>query len=77
MLTIKDLSTSEVLDRKALAEVRGGNGDQTNIGTQAQQVTNFFGGAAIGVQTLNQANIDPDVFDIDRGHNRYYPYYPI
>ncbi len=74
MLTIKDLSTSEVLDRKALAEVRGGNGDQTNIGLQAQDVTNLslFGGAAVGVQTLTQANVDPDVVDVDLSRFRWF-----
>ena len=33
-LTIKDLSVSTELDRKAMSAVRGGNGDQANGGSQ-------------------------------------------
>ncbi len=65
MLTIKDLSVNEELDRKALAAVHGGNGDQMNIGHQLQNIANLGLGAAVGVQTLIQINIDPDVLDVD------------
>jgi hypothetical protein len=54
MMTIKDLSASKELDRKAMADVRGGSADQyitSNTSAVAQQSVQNLGGIVAAVQT--------------------------
>ena len=46
-LTIKDLSVSKDLDRKAMSAVRGGNNDQANGASQGN-VQNMYAVANVG-----------------------------
>jgi hypothetical protein len=58
MMNIKDLSTSKELDRKAMAEVRGGlNIDSATVGTADQKVDNDGFGLALGVQEQNVTSV--------------------
>ena len=60
MLTLKDLSADKALDRKALAEVRGGSVYNTSV----QTACSFASGGLVGVSEVDQgqwvANTDND-----------------
>jgi hypothetical protein len=54
MMTIKDLSVSKELDRKAMADVRGGDANQligSTTSATAQQSVQNLGGIVAAVQT--------------------------
>jgi hypothetical protein len=54
MMTIKDLSVSKELDRKAMADVRGGAANQvinSSTSATAQQSVQNLGGIVAAVQT--------------------------
>jgi hypothetical protein len=64
MMTIKDLSTSKELDRKAMAEVRGGlNFNVLDILEASQGVESHggIGSPAIGIQVPVLVNVDTGV----------------
>jgi hypothetical protein len=67
MMTIKDLSASKELDRKAMTEVRGGNANVFSANAQGS----FQGavGGLVGVnentQTLHSFNSAVDYTDLD------------
>ena len=50
MLTIKDLSASKEMDRKALTEVRGGSVFSTNV----QSASSTGIGGLVGISDVNQ-----------------------
>ena len=62
MLTLKDLSASKELDRKALAEVRGGSIFNTTV----QGATSTGVGGLVGISDVNQlqsvVNYDSDTY---------------
>ncbi|MEJ2593434.1 MAG: hypothetical protein P8178_18960 [Candidatus Thiodiazotropha sp.] len=58
MLTLKDLSADKELDRKALAEVRGGSVYNYN----AQGASSFGAGGLVGVSEVTQGQ---SVFNTD------------
>ena len=62
MLTLKDLSASKELDRKALTEVRGGSVYNYN----AQGAASFGSGGLVGISEVNQGqfvyNSDDDAY---------------
>jgi hypothetical protein len=62
MLTLKDLSASKELDRKALTEVRGGSVYNTSVQTASSSAA----GGLVGVSDVKQGqfvfNSDNDVY---------------
>ena len=68
MLTIKDLSVSEELDRKALAEVHGGGANQQNNQQYASAINAGYGTAIahnFSYQDLWDNDYDDYVYDYD------------
>jgi hypothetical protein len=59
MMTIKDLSISKELDSKALADVRGGFGDATQVIASNQNATQIAEGlfVAANSSTQNQSTV--------------------
>ena len=80
MMTIKDLSVSKELDRKAMADVRGGDANQvitSNTSATAQQSVQNFGGIVAAVQTptanslIQASNTEQKPVSFDNSFNSF------
>ena len=67
MMTIKDISASKELDRKAMTEVRGGDANilSTNVQGSFQSAVGGLVGVNQSTQSLNAFNSAVDYKDLD------------
>jgi hypothetical protein len=67
MLTIKDLSASQDLDRTAMSDVRGGNANiiSTNLQASSQNAVGGLVGVNQSFQSQNVLNTAVDYTDLD------------
>ena len=69
MLTLKDLSASKELDRKALIEVRGGSIYNTTV----QGASSVGSGGLVGISDVDQYQFVSN-FDSDYSHSQDYAF---
>ena len=69
MLTLKDLSASKELDRKALAEVRGGSIYNTTV----QGASSTGAGGLVGISDVDQYQLVSN-YDSDYHHSEDYAF---